>query len=106
MESDSRDGTEGRDDMQQRSRGGDMSRTTRNCQHVPFMLISMLKLADILHFLLLISILFSRGMSVSLTCNFLCFSANKVLWRQETRVLPFAGKIIINIKANKIITLQ
>lgn len=40
---------EGRDDMQQRSRSGDMSRTSTNCQHARFMLISMLKLTDILH---------------------------------------------------------
>lgn len=33
--SDSRDSTEGRDDMQQRSRGGDMSHTSTNCQR-PF----------------------------------------------------------------------
>lgn len=74
--SDSRDGTEGRDDMQQRSRGEDMSRTSTNCQYVPSMLISMLKLADISHFLwnfVLISILFSGSLPASLTCNLLCF---------------------------------
>lgn len=42
--SDSRDGTEGGDDMQQRSRGKDMSHTSTNCQDALFMLISMLKI--------------------------------------------------------------
>lgn len=56
--SDSWDGTERRDDMQQRSRSGDMSRTSTNCQHAPFMLISRLKLTDILHCYFLSNFLF------------------------------------------------
>lgn len=47
--SDRRDSIEGKDDMQQRSQGGDAPRTSMSCQDTPSMLISILQLANILH---------------------------------------------------------